>query len=272
MTDLESLRAAYAGIKAEATQRAGGLEDIPRRAALLHGLYLDSGENHVFPQIALHGALWAYHYFEVGGSLGRLIARRYFYNAGERAYRLGLLQSFAEGFRRVNRQVFIDSYANYHFARAHGREPGADQVVPPPLLQALNLVHAAREAGRALSAAEKRTVFEQSFLWEQELTVAPGVQAAVDQFQCFFMRTLCLKPVVRFAYFPRFRFILFRNFADKAERIAKGMRAYDLAGRAGWQRVKESVRAYGLLPDRFWGAPAEYVRELGQQAPAPSAS
>ena len=63
-------------------------------------------------QIATHGALWAYRYFEVGGWLGRVIANRYFYNAQEKQFRLGLLQSFAEGFRKVNRSVCIDTYTN----------------------------------------------------------------------------------------------------------------------------------------------------------------
>src|SRR5262249_34671507 len=119
--------------------------------------------------------------------------------------------------------------------------------------------------------AEKRHVFMQSFQWEQELTVAPGVKAAVEQFQCFFMRTLCLKPLVRFAYFPRLQFLLFHNFADKAERIAKGIRAYDLARRAGWSRVQESMRDYGVLPDGFFRSPVEYVRGLQQRANAPAA-
>ena len=73
------LREIYGRIRAEMTGLAGGLEEIPRRAALLYGLYLDSGGNHAFPLIAAHGALWAFGFFEVGGSLGRFIARRYFF-------------------------------------------------------------------------------------------------------------------------------------------------------------------------------------------------
>src|SRR5262245_24896795 len=176
MMELEALRSIYDQMKAETAQRVGGLEEIPRRVALLHGLYLDSGGNHTFPQIAAHGALWAQGFFEVGGSLGRFIARRYFYSARQRAYRLGILQQFAEDFRVVNRQVCIDTITNYRFAREHGREPEAGKVVPPELLRALNLVHQAREAGESLSENDKRAVFRASFYWEQELTVAPGVK------------------------------------------------------------------------------------------------
>jgi hypothetical protein len=260
--DTTTLQAKYDAIKAGATALAGDLLDIPRRVIILSNLYLDSGGNHVFPQIAAHGALWALGYFEVGGSLGRLIARRYFYNPEERAMRLGLLQDFAEAFRRVNRLVCIDSYTNYTFTKEFGEAPGAAEVIPPPLLDALNRVHAARRAGRSLDAAEKRHVFEQSFHCEQEVTVAPGVQAAVAAFECRVMKFLCLRPLVRFAYFPRCRYLFFRNFSDKAERIEKGMRAYAHAERAGWDHVGQALRVYGRMPARFFAAPADCLADI----------
>jgi hypothetical protein len=249
--DTATLRLERDKLKSEATLLAGDLLDIPRRVSLLYNLYLDSGRNHAFSQIAAHGALWAFRYFEVGGSLGRLIGRRYFYNATERAMRLGLLQEFAEGFRRVNRQVCIDTWTNYHFVAQYGHLPEAAEILPAPLLDALIRVHFARKSGAALSAAEKRRVFEQSFLCEQEVTVAPGVAQAVAGFECRVMKFLCLRPFVRFAYFPGCKHLFFRNFADQQERIAKGMRAYDYAAQAGWPQVAESMRAYGVLPRQF---------------------
>lgn len=245
--DLAELKARHDALRAEANLLAGGLLDIPRRAVILGAIYRDSGRNHAFSLMAAHGALWAFGYFEAGGSLGRLIAHRYAYSRAEKAYRLGILRDFAEGFRRVNRQVCIDTYANYHFTKRHGEEPGAGEVVPPSLLDALNRVHAASRAGRTLDAAERRRVFEQSFHCEQEVTVAPGVKAAVASFECRIMRFVCLHPVVRFAYFPPFRALVFRDFADQADRIAKGMRAFDLAERAGWPRVAGSLADYGLM-------------------------
>ena len=248
--DLDLLNDRYAALKAEATALAGGLEDIPRRVVILDSLYRDSGGNHTFSLVAAHGALWAKGYFEVGGRLGRFIGRRYFYNPRERAYRLGILREFAEGFRRVNRQVCIDTYANYQFVKEYGRSPGVDRIIPTPLLDALNAIHAARQDGRMLTTIERRQAFEQSFHCEQEVTVAPGVKAAVDGFECRIMKFLCLRPIVRFAFFPAFRFLFFRDFSDVAERIARGMHAYDLAERAGWGRVRDSMRAYGIMPGR----------------------
>ena len=58
MPDSE-LQTAYASLKAQAELLAGGLGDIQRRVAILTSLYLDSGCNHVFSQMAAHGALWA---------------------------------------------------------------------------------------------------------------------------------------------------------------------------------------------------------------------
>ena len=261
----QDLTVAYEEIQAEATLLAGGLLDIPQRAAVLNHIYLDSGRNHTFPQIAVHGALWAYNFFEVGGRVGRLIGRRYFYSSKERAFRLGLLQSFAEDFRKINRLVCIDTYTNYHFSKRLGREPGADQLVHPDLLAALNQVHECREAGDSLSEDEKRNVFRQAFRWEQELTVAPGVKEAIESFDCRFMRALCMKPIVRFAFFPWYRFLWFRNFYDTDERIRKGLQAYDYARAMGWDHVVDSNRSYGLLSEAALANPLEHFRSLKQR-------
>src|SRR5439155_24225345 len=104
-----------------------------------------------------------------------------------------------------------------------------------------NRVHAARRAGRELARDQKRHVFEQSFHCEQEVTVAPGVKVAVDGFECRIMKALCLRPLVRFAYFPRCRYLWFRDFSDRAERIAKAMRAFDYAAAAGWDHVSAGM-------------------------------
>jgi hypothetical protein len=260
LADVPTLRRRYDELKAEATLLAGDLLDIPRRAAILHDLYRDSKGNHTFSLMAAHGALWAYSYFETWGSLGRLIARRYFYNPAERAYRLGLLGEFGEGFRRVNRQVCIDTYTNYRFTKQHGHLPGAEELVPAPLLDALNRVHAASRSGQALSPSGRRAVFEQSFRCEQEVTVAPGVQAAIRAFECRIMQFLCLRPVVRFSYFPRFRYLVFRNFAEQEERIAKGMLAFDLAERTGWDHVSRALDIYKVVPRPDLDAPEPLPR------------
>ena len=263
--DRESLQARYDALRGESDLLAGGLMDIPRRALILHAMYLESGRNHAFSLIAAHGALWASGYFESGGSLGRLIARRYFYNPDERAYRLGLLRQFADDFRVVNRKVCVDSHANYEFVRRYGREPGADEVIAPALLDALNRVHHARERSLVLPPDEAGLAFEQSYRCEQEVTVAPGVEAAVRSFECRIMRFLCLRPLVRFAYFPPLRYLWFRDFSDKDERIDRGLKAFALAERAGWPKVERALRYYGVVPDRQLESPAACLAEAREE-------
>jgi hypothetical protein len=264
------LRAAYDEVREEAVRLAGGLTDIPRRAMVLHGIYLDSGENYPFPLVAAHGALWAFGYFEIGGAVGRLIAHRYFYDQHERAARLHLLETFAEAFRGVNRLVCIDTCTNYRFSRNYGEMSGADEFVAPSLLDALNRVHAARRAGRALDLPEKQQVFERAFEIEQEVTVAPGVKKAVDSFDCRIMKYLCLHPWVRFAYFPRGRICRFRDFSDRAERIENGMKAYHYADEAGWPQVAATLRAYRVLPESYFTAPTDYLSNLATASPGSS--
>ena len=259
---VQALQEQYAALKAGSTLLAGDLLDIPRRAIILLHIFQDSGENHVFPLLAAHGALWAYSYFEVGGAVGRFIAHRYFYNPAERSYRLGLLQEFASAFRRVNRQVCIDTYANYRFAQEYGSEPGADRILPASLLGTLNRVHAARRAGERLTAADRAEIFEQSFHCEQEVTVAPGVQAATAAFQCRILKFACLHPIVRFAYFPRFQSLFFRDFSHTTERVTKGLRAYEIAERAGLPHVVNSLKEYGLLPPSVLDETEAMFREI----------
>src|SRR5207253_3094463 len=49
------LAAAHGAIRREAVRLAGGPGDIPPRVALHHAIFLDSGGNHCFPEVALHG-------------------------------------------------------------------------------------------------------------------------------------------------------------------------------------------------------------------------
>ncbi len=146
-----------------------------RRVALHHELYRDSAGNHAFPLVALHGALWGHGFFETTGKLGTVIAYRYFLDADERKIRHAMLDRFAEGFKAVNREVFVDTYTNYWFTKAHGRAPGAEELVHPDLLLALNEAHAATAAGHALGPDRALHLFTQALRFEQEVTVAPGI-------------------------------------------------------------------------------------------------
>jgi hypothetical protein len=252
------LAAAYDEIRAESVRLAGGPGDMPQRVALLHSIFEDSGHNHAFPEVALHGALWAYGFYERRGVVSRMITYRYLYDRDERARRAYMLFVFSQGFKEANRSVFMDTYANYYFTKRHGEEPGADQVVAPELLEELNRVHRAAREDRVLPAAERRRVFETALLFEQETTVGPKVKEEVSKFDCPILTRIVLRPIVRFTYFPRFTTLRFRDFSNTDERIDKAVRSYELAERTGWPHVAECIRYHGVLPDRFFADPVGY--------------
>ena len=259
---MSDLAGAYAEIRADAQRLAGGPGDMPQRVAFLHAIFADSYGNHAFPEVALHGALWAYGFYERRGTISRMIAYRYFYDADERARRSYMLFEFAQGFKEANRSVFVDTYANYVFSKRHGEAPGAGEILAPPLLEALNGVHRAARERRLLPRAERARVFERALLFEQELTVGPKVREEVAKFDCPVLSAIVLRPIVRFSYFPRTTYLAFRNFGDTDERIEKAVRSYELAEHRGWPRVGDTIRRAGVLPQRFFADPHAYAGEL----------
>ena len=120
-----TVRADYDRIHEDAVRLAGGPSDIPQRVAILHSIFVNSGGNHAFPEVALHGALWAYAFYERRGVVSRLINYRYFYDREERARRAYMLYGFSQGFKQANRSVFVDTYTNYQFSKHFGAAEGA---------------------------------------------------------------------------------------------------------------------------------------------------
>lgn len=245
------LRSEYQRIREIAVKLAGDPSDIPKRVNELHQIFVDSGGNHVFPQVALHGALWAYGYFEKGGNISQIISYRYFYNKQERLQRLQMLEDFAESFKATNRLVFIDTYTNYYFTKFYGQELNAKKIIPDALLIILNKMHLYRENQQLMPKALRRELFKMALIWEQENSVARSVAEAIKKFNCPILKRLALSPIVRFSYFPSDTFFVFKNFADKQERIDKAMESYEIAERVGWDLVLNSVLDYqvpGVLP------------------------
>jgi hypothetical protein len=262
------LERAHQEIRAEAVRLAGGPGDMPPRVALLHSIFVDSGGNHAFPEVALHGALWAYGFYERRGTVSRMINYRYFYDREERARRAYMLFEFSQGFKEANRSVVKDTYTNYFFTKRHGESPGAEKIVPPQLLDALNRVHHAARAGKRLSRGDRAEVFETALLFEQENTVGPKVKEEVSKFDCPVLTTIVLKPMMHFAYFPRTTLLMFRDFSNTDERIEKAVRSAALAEDAGWDHVSNAIRYQGVLPASFFADPLGYAEALRAASPA----
>ena len=252
MESFEQLSSAYESLRAEAERLAGGLNDLAQRASVYYHLYEDSGRNHIFPLIAAHGAMWARGYFRFGMGLGRCCSWISSLSSAKRKQHLQQLDAFADAFRDINRRVCIETYSSYHFTARFGDHPQADQLIPRDLLDVLNQCHAARRDSRELSDLEKRQVFEAFFRNEQKTIVESSILAAKEAFRWPLMKFIALRPLLRFAYFPRFQFFRFRNFSNQSERIEKGLTAFDVAASVGWRHVESSMRSYAILPESFF--------------------
>lgn len=255
----------YESLHAEATQLAGELTDLSRRAAVYRHLFLASGGNHAFPLIAAHGALWAGGYFKFGLGLGRILAWQYAGRPELRRTQLARLDDFANLFRDINRRVCIDTYVSFHLTRLHGDHPDLGTVLSPELIEPLNRVHAANARGRELNETEKRAVFEAHFRHEQRHVVGPRLTEGVEQFDWPLVRAIALRPPVRFAYFPMGQCLWFRNFANQDERIEKGLAAMEIASRVGWRAVDAALRKYAVLPEEYFEQPAVWFEEFRRE-------
>jgi len=264
--DLADLQMAHAAIRAEATRLAGGLQDLSQRATTYHHLYRDSGGNHIFPLIAAHGALWARGYFRFGMWLGRAAALQYAFQRERRVQQVQALAAFADAFRDINRRVCVDVYANYHFVGRFGDCPAAQQLMSATVFDALQRLHWARRQGRSLSDTERLAIYRAHFMKEQEHDVGPGIARAVAAFDWPAMKWLALQPIVRFAFFPDWHFLRFRNFADVNERIGNGLQAFRWGAQVSWQVVEERLAAYRVLPTAFFTEGAGYFERVREAA------
>ncbi len=255
----------YQQLRREATVLAGEPSDIPQRAAFLHEIFLDSHGNHGFAEIATHGALWGFRFFETTGTLGNLISYRYFYDPQEMKYRHGLLQMFADGFKTANRSVFIDTYSNYYFTKKFGEEKESEKILTPELLGALRQIHRAAQTKNQTDLPTRRELFQTTLQWEQETTVAPKVKEEIAKFDCPVLKRLVMKPFVRFKYFPRFKLFWFKNFSDTDERIRNAHQCFEIAENAGWENVFSAMKKYDVMSRNFFENPLKFAAHLKEK-------
>lgn len=254
------LRKEEARLRDEATRLAGAPADIPQRVVFLHEIYVDSKGNHAFPEVALHGALWAHDFFrstrllrDFGGLLLGFLNQRSLVET---------VDAFALAIKTTNRQVFIDTYTSYWFTKKYGRHAGASAIVDADVLPSLNKVHAAVASGTPLSAAEKRAVFLATLETERKDSVARMMDEAARDIRPFWLKELMMRPVVQFAYFGPGTAYVFEDFSDRDDRVRCATRAYDLAVKAGWEMVTASMEDYSALPDAYFSDRAGYAAQL----------
>jgi hypothetical protein len=253
---IATVEKAYETLQAEATLLAGGLTDVAQRATVYRHMYRFSGGNHVFPLIAAHGALWSRGYLQLARRLAELLSWQYALSPLRRRQQLERLTTFENVLRDINRRVCVDTYVNLHLTARFDPQQ-LSHLVAAPLLRAMAQVHEARRGGQPLADWQKRLVFEAHFRNEQEHVVGPALVDAISELEWPLVRALALRPPIRFAYFGPHRRLAFRNFADRNERIAHGLRAYEIAAAVGWQQVESSLADYAVLPAESFTRPDE---------------
>lgn len=251
----EALQHEFETLRREAVTLAGARRDLARRATTYHHLYFNSYRNHVFPLIAAHGALWARKHFQLGIRLGQCLAWQHFASPQRRQELLRQLDEFADAFREINRLVCVETYTAYFLVERFSREPAIEQMIRPTLLAALRQVHDARQSEVELPDDVKREIFTAHFLDEQERVVGPRIAEALENFDWPLMKSLALRPKLQFAYFPGAKVFRFQNFANVDERIERGLSAFDLAAKAGWDHVESALAHYDVLPKQLFTHP-----------------
>ena len=204
------------------------------------------------PLIAAHGALWANWYFRWGMRLAKVFSLQYAGDPQLRQKRQADLLVYVDAYRDINRKVCIETYSAYYFTLRFGEHSEAATFIPAVLLEDLNKCHAAQQRGHTLPLPEKRSLFSAFFLWEQEVLVGPGVDAATKEFCWPSLKYVALKPSIRFAYIPQTKRLNFKDFTSTAERIEKGLRAFDIAAEVGFDRVEADLRVYRVMPQAFF--------------------
>lgn len=259
--DCDKKVAEISRLRAEATALAGNTGDLVQRASVYHHLYADSGGNHSFPLLAAHGAMWASGYFRSGIRFGSLVAHGRQLFGDDADALMHQLEAFAESFRDINRRVCVETFFIYQLTADPSLRAEAQQLVPSRLLSAMDRCHHARATGHVLSGVERRELFEAFFLWEQAQIVGPSIAQAFATFDWPLIRYLALKPKIRFSYFGRSP-LSFHNFNDTAERVEKGIMAFDRADKAGWHNVERALDAYALMPETFTADPGAFFASI----------
>lgn len=257
----ESTESELENLRAQATALAGKTSDLVQRASVYHHLYADSGGNHSFPLLAAHGALWASGYFRAGMRFGSLVANGHRLIGNDADRLISKLKSFAKEFRDINRRVCVETVFIYRLTANPNLAESAELLVPSKLRTQMDRCHHARRAGRSLSEPERRDLFTAFFLWEQANIVGPSIRQAFAMFDWSLIRSMALKPNIRFSYFGNTP-LKFRDFNNTDERIEKGLAAFDRACAKGWAQVERALNDYLVMPPAFVDDPNKFFLEM----------
>ncbi len=238
-----TIEADYERFQSEGETMAGELGDFRQRARAYHRLYRHSKGNFAFPLLAAHGALWGAGHMRRGLFVSRVLLMLSPRRGGATA-RLAMVEDFTNALKEINRQVLIKTYVAYQMTRYHADDPRLAEYVAPELSAPLAACHEARRLGQRLPDEDRRNLFEAAFLFEQDFVVGPSIDAALPQFNWPLVRALAMRPPIGFRYFGPLERLWFADFSDKDERIKRGLQAYDIAERQGWDFTEGALANY----------------------------
>tara|TARA_R110002033_G_scaffold4684_4_gene21998 strand:+ start:2500 stop:3273 length:774 start_codon:yes stop_codon:yes gene_type:complete len=243
-------------IRAQALISAGPKAALRRRARGYLDLFDASNGACMFALVAAHGALWASWYLAAAKLVAAGLAAVDPTGRPAPVKRYRELSAYVTALKDINQLVMVETYVLIHTIKEFGPEAAIAQGIPADL---------ARDYATAMASPQTpaflRDLFHRHFLWEQERVVSDKLDDAFGAITWPLMRSLCQRPWVWFAYFRVGASMNFRSFTDQAERIEKGLIAYDRAIDFGPQRLARithvRLRIYpGFKPMR-WRSVAE---------------
>lgn len=258
----------HAVMRADGEQLAGGLGELGQRSLVYHHVYRDSGGLFHFPLVASHGALWATWYLRAAWLAAQVFSVCDVTCVLKRRERMAAFDAYVDAIKEINRQVMIEAFASLYLYKVFGERACAELRFSDALAQQFRERFGAGAVTFARTHESDRMFYETFFRWEQEKVVGPAVDTALEAFNWPFMRTLSRRPWVWFSYFTIGRALVFRDFADREERVRKGLAAFDWAAAKGWDAIERNAYRNPFLPRRMkgWNARVEAVGQERRRA------
>lgn len=247
MSISEQEEARYLAIRAEAERAAGPLSSLRMRARGYLDLYHQSNGTCIFALVAANGALWASWYLVCAKLAAMVFACTdpTVRMSPNRRYRQ--FAAYVMVLKDINKLVMVETYVLVHTIQELGVDTAIAKGVPEDV---------ARDYDAAMKspnpdAALLRDLYHRHFLWEQERVVTDKLNEGFAAFTWPFMRELCQRPWVWFGYFRPGKSMNFKSFTDQAERVEKGLIAYDRAVAQGLDRIARlSAARIKIYPGR----------------------
>ena len=225
--------ATYKAIRDQAEIVAGPVSSLRTRAKGYLDIYHASNGVCRFALVATHGALWASWYL-VCAKLAAVL-----FSVGDLTYRASPKEKYRQFaayvvlLKDINKLVMLETYVLVHTIQQLGPEFAISKDIPAAL--AYDYDHLMRSDRR--DNTELRDLYERHFHWEQERVVSTKLDEGFAVFVWPFMSNLCQRPWVWFSYFRAGDSLNFKNFTDQAERVEKGLLAYDRSVEVGVDKL-----------------------------------